>query len=321
MHKLTADDISVIGVIMMYSQCERVFLEGGPFYHLYTKHIEDDLLFRTEEELDQALNIIAVAVFFAGCKVLAFAVMNNHMHFILEGPEQECRAFYSFIQKKLGFILSKCGRGLLAQLSAPSLVHINSLKQLRDEIVYVIRNPFVDRVNVNMHAYKWCSGYLYFNPFLDQMFVKGISASNLPVKKRREFKHERNPDLDPRIMVLNGVALPSCFVDYHRAEMFFENARQFFQWLYKNVESQLEVARRIGETIALDDIDVWTISRRLSRELGGSDKPKELPNEVKGQLIKKLKYDYSASNAQIARCVGLPVATINSLFPLSAKTK
>lgn len=304
---------------MMYSQCERLFVEGGPFYHLHSKHIEEDLLFRTEDELDQALNIIAVAVFFADCKVLAFAIMNNHLHFILEGPEDVCRAFYSFIQKKLGVILAKSGRAHLAHMSEPSLISINNLKQLRDEIVYVIRNPFVDRVNVNMHAYKWCSGYLYFNPFLEDMFVKGISASTLSVQKRRAFKHDRNPDLDPRVMVLDGVALPSCFVDYHRAESFFENARQFFQWLYKNVESQLEVARRIGETIVLDDIDVWTISRRISRELGGTDKPKELSNEVKGALIKKLKYDYSASNAQIARCVGLPVATINSMFPLSAR--
>lgn len=306
---------------MMYSNCEQIFLNGGPFYHLYTSHIEDDLLFRTEEELDQALNIIAVAVFFVGCKVLAFAIMNNHMHFILEGLEKECQAFYSLIQKKLAVILSKSGRGHLAQLSMPSLVPINNLKQLRDEIVYVIRNPFVDRVNVNMHAYKWCSGYLYFNPFLEEMFVRGVSASKLTIDERRKFKHERNPYIDPRIMVLNGVALASSFVDYHRGESFFENARQFFQWLYKNVESQIEVGRRIGETVPLDDIDVWTISRRLSRELGGTDKPKELSNDAKGKLIKKLKFDYSASNAQIARCLGLPVATINSLFPLSARTK
>ena len=246
-------------MIMAYSRCEQIFLEGGPFYHLYTRHIEDDLLFRTEEELNQALNIIAVAVFFAGCKVLAFAIMNNHLHFILEGPESQCRVFYSFIQKKLAFVLGRSGRGHIAQMCTPSFVTINSLKQLRDEIVYVIRNPFVDRVNVNMHAYKWCSGYLYFNPFLEEMFVKGVSASKMTIEKRREFKRERNPDIDPRIMVLNGVALPSCFVDYSRTESFFENARQFFQWLYKNVESQIEVARRIGETIVLDDIEVFPL--------------------------------------------------------------
>ena len=306
-------------MIMAYSRCEQIFLEGVPLYHLYTRHIEDDLLFRTEEELNQALNIIAVAVFFAGCKVLAFAIMNNHLHFILEGPESQCRAFYSFIQKKLAFVLGKSGRGHIAQMCTPSFVSINSLKQLRDEIVYVIRNPFVDRVNVNMHAYKWCSGYLYFNPFLEEMFVKGVSASKMTIEKRREFKRERNPDIDPLIMVLNGVALPSCFVDYSRTESFFENARQFFQWLYKNVESQIEVARRIGETIVLDDIEVWSIARRLSKELGGTDAPRELPNETKGRLIKTLKFDYSASNTQIARCVGMPVAAINNLFPLTAR--
>ena len=195
-------------MIMAYSRCEQIFLEGGPFYHLYTRHIEDDLLFRTEEELNQALNIIAVAVFFAGCKVLAFAIMNNHLHFILEGPESQCRAFYSFIQKKLAFVLGRSGRGHIAQMCTPSFVTINSLKQLRDEIVYVIRNPFVDRVNVNMHAYKWCSGYLYFNPFLEEMFVKGVSASKMTIEKRREFKRERNPDIDPVCPYCGALNLP-----------------------------------------------------------------------------------------------------------------
>lgn len=162
----------------MYSRCEQLFLEGGPFYHLHTKHIEDDLLFRTEEEMDQALSIIAVAVFFAGCKVLAFAIMNNHLHFILEGTEQMCREFYSYIQKKLAVVLGRSGRGYLAQMSTPSLVPINNLRQLRDEIVYVIRNPFVDRMNVNMHAYKWCSGYLYFNRF----FGRYVCERNIGLK-------------------------------------------------------------------------------------------------------------------------------------------
>jgi hypothetical protein len=38
-------------------------------------------------------------------------------------------------------------------------------------------------------------------------------------------------------------------------------------------------------------------------------------------LVKKLKYDYSASNGQIARVLNAPVSTIDAMFPLSAKER
>ncbi len=303
-----------------YWICEKNFVEGGPFVHLCTKPLENELLFRTEEELDTALNLLAVAAFETECKILAFALMSNHMHFILEGQRPVCEAFYENYQSRLVKLHRLEGRSSVYLAATPSFIPINNLRQLRDEIVYVIRNPFVDRTRVNLFSYRWCSGYLYFNGLLDLM-IEGESASELPILKRRAFKHERNADIDPRIMIHKGVVLPSCFVDYERVEQFFENARQFVHWTLKNVESQLDIAKRIGEKFFLDDNDLWNVVFRMCRETYKVEKPGELSHENKVRLANTLKREYNASNAQIARCTKFTLEVVNELFPLSSKQR
>lgn len=301
--------------------CEKTFLEGGPFFHLYTAGLEEDLLFCSPAELDEALNMIALSACETQFRILAFGIMHNHLHFVGEGCREDCEGFFSRFEGRLSRFLSRKGKHSLLKQIRVGVTPINNLKQLRDEIVYVIRNPFVDRVNVNLFAYKWCSGYLYFNDFLGELTLLGQPASKMSIDWRRAFKHERNPEIDTRIKILNDVALPSCFTEYHRAESFFENPRQFLQWTFKKVEGQVEVAKRLGESIILDDSELWSVTRRLSKELGGVDQPKELSPERKAMLVTKLKYEFGASNAQIARCTGFPRASIDDIFPLSAQSK
>lgn len=299
-------------------ECERHFLEGGPFFHLYTKPVENDLILRTKEELDIALTFLALAVFATGCRLLAFALMNNHFHFVIEGAEDVCLAFYRDFQKRLARYLSKERRSGLAMAAEPALTPINNLKQLRDEIIYVARNPFVDRTDVNPFSYKWCSGYLYFNGMLDMM-PSGEQVCDWSVARRRAFKHEREADVDPRLRALDGVALPTCFTDYQRAMAFFENARQFTNWMMKNVESQLDIARRLGERIILDDTELWQVVMNLCKKTYFVSSPRELTADNRTRMIKALKYDYNASNAQIARCLGVARNVIDQMFPLSAR--
>lgn len=298
--------------------CEQLFCEGGEYCHLCTKPIEDELLFRTEDELNEMLNFIALATYGSQCSLLAFSIMENHLHFILEGAQEDCCAFYDDLQQRLLKLHRTDGRAKIVVAATPQLIPINSLKQLRDEIVYVIRNPFVDRMNVNLFSYKWCSGYLYFNGLLD-FLPEGESAAAMSLTWRRAFKHERDGFIDPRIKVFKGVALPSSFTDYQRVESFFENAREFVHWTLKNVESQLEIAKRYGEKLFLDDKELWSVIFKLCKETYHVEGPRLLSNENKMRLTNTLKWDYNASNAQIARCMSLPLSVVNDLFPLSAK--
>lgn len=268
--------------------------------------------------MDLALNAMAIAVFFSGCRLLAYAVMSNHFHFVLEGRREESELFFDAFKRHLTKCMAGNDVSKLLKACVARYIPIDNLKQLRDEIAYVVRNPFAARTNVNMFAYKWCSGYLYFSG-IRSLLAKGTRASEMTIDARRIFMRSRSPEVNPGIMVLDGTALPESFVDYKRTESFFENAREFQHCLLRNVESQVTIAKRMGETLTLDDHEIWEVLCRLCRNTYKVGSPKELSSENKITVARKLKYDYGASNAQISRCLGMMRSAVDQIFPLSAR--
>jgi hypothetical protein len=297
-----------------------LFRDGGPFYHVCTKGAETDIYFRNEEEMNLALNVIALAVFATGCRLLAFAVMSNHFHFVIEGPVESCVAFFEEFISRLCKVLPSASAREEARKCTVSYIKIEDLNQLKTEIAYVVRNPFAANRNVNMFSYPWCSGYLYFNGNQSQM-REGEKLCKKSIDYRRSFMRSRLAEVDPGIVLLDGVAMPSCFVDYRRTECFFEDARDFQHCMLKNVESQVVIAKRIGEAINLDDYDLRSIMFQKCNTEYRVSGPKDLNNTDLVTLAKTLKYEYGASNAQLARILNKPTYQIDQMFPLSAKTE
>ena len=301
-----------------FTQPEIRFSEAKPFHHLHTTPIEDDVLFADEKDFILVNNMIAISALRAGCKILAFAIMSNHLHFIIEGSQAECMAFFEDLYAQLYRLFRRYGKGDLVKRMHPGLTPITSLKQLRDEIAYVIRNPFVVRYDVNPFSFRWCSGFLYFNPMLDK---GGVSAATLKGRALREFTRSRLLDeIDSRILVKDGVANPASFVDYERAMEFFDNARQFVMWVLKNVEGQVETALKYGERPNLNDEEMLSITFKICKSVFLTNSPKDLPLEKKKQLALKLKNEYYGSNSQVARCANLPISVVDTMFPLSSRT-
>ena len=124
-----------------------------------------------------------------------------------------CKDFYARFSTMLALYFSRHGRPrVLDPVGAPTPTPITSLKQLRDEIAYVIRNPFVVRKDVNLFAYPWCSGFLYFNPLLS-MFEQR-SAGTLTLRERRSLTHSRNLSLPAGLTLVGGRVFPGSFVNY-----------------------------------------------------------------------------------------------------------
>ena len=288
-------------------------------FHLSTEPIEDAVVFASEADFITANNLIALAISCSNCVLLAMAIMSNHLHFILEGTREECLAFFENLRFRLQKVFVRGGKGGIIARMNPGLVLINDLSQLQDEIAYVIRNPFVARTDVNPFAYKWCSGYLYFNQFLDN---GGVPANRLKGRALREFTHSKADAVLPvAILVLNGVANPASFINYKRAESFFDNARQFIMKVLKNIEGQIEAAGRHGELPHLNDEEMFVLSCKICRFVFKVNSPKELTEGDKKKLALKLKNEYGASNGQVARCANLSLAIVNGMFPLSAVRK
>lgn len=295
---------------------EKRFSELGPFHHLYTEPQESTILFMTEHERCMALVYMAIAAVQCCVEIMAYALMSNHFHFVLKGDAPACLSFFSSFRQRLCTYFSRHGRvGEIVELNA-KIKEISSLKQFRDEVAYVIRNPYVVRRDVNPLAYEWTSGFLYFNPML--RLLNPIPVQSLTVKQKRELTSSKDISFLDGLSVLGDYPYPGSFVNFRLVESLFQDARQFTMCLFKNMEAQVETALQLGERPSLTDDDLLPVSLRLCKELSGSNRLSNLSEAHKLQLAKRLKYDYYASNKQVARFSGLPLARVNALFPLAA---
>lgn len=297
------------------SSAEALFINAGPFYHLCTKALEDAVFFEKDEERSLAVNHLAISVMSSNCRLLAYAIMSNHFHFVLEGYLAQVTDFWEHFRRLFGTYLQRHGRaGLLAGMMATPFP-IDSLKQLRNTIAYVIRNGFAARSDIHVFADPWSTGYLYFNPLLRK---DGISAASLKGRSLREFTRNRQNDVpDGRLFVRDGQAQPWSFVDYKRVEQFYESARQFIHSVLKNVEGQVEIALSLGESPCISDEEMVPLVFRLCRERFRSDGPSSLDLPSRKQLALWLKRDFCSGNKQIARMAKLPLSDVDAMFPLS----
>lgn len=298
---------------------EQLFRDSGPFYHLSTKPLENELIFRDDEERKVAMNLIALTARELRVDILAFALMNNHFHFIIKGELVDGVAFFRRLRKRLSNYFARLGRaGILDKVDVdPHMPPIASLTQFRNEIAYVIRNPYVVRLDVNPFSWPWCSGYLYFNPFLSQLGSQ--SPDELSFKEKRVITRATDPVLDPSFRVRNGMIVPESFVNYKLVENLFPNARKFTWWVMKNIEAQIEVAGRLDERPNLNDDELFKTAQIISRTRFGLNSVKDLPLQQRKKLGIILKNELSASNGQIARIAQLEQRIVDAMFPLTAK--
>lgn len=298
---------------------EQLFRDSGPFYHLSTKPLENELIFRDDEERKVAMNLIALTARELRVDILAFALMNNHFHFIIKGELVDGVAFFRRLRKRLSNYFARLGRaGILDKVDVdPHTPPIASLTQFRNEIAYVIRNPYVVRLDVNPFSWPWCSGYLYFNPFLSQLGSQ--SPDELSFKEKRVITRATDPVLDPSFRVRNGMIVPESFVNYKLVENLFPNARKFSWWVMKNIEAQIEVAGRLDERPNLNDDELFKTAQIISRTRFGLNSVKDLPLQQRKKLGIILKNELSASNGQIARIAQLEQRIVDAMFPLTAK--
>ena len=301
------------------SAAEKAFRESGPFFHLYSKALENDTFFQSPKERVVITNLLSIAITESPCVLLAFAIMANHFHFILEGSQAHVIAFFERLKKMMNTYYRYHGRSIDLSDMTPGLKEITSVRQFRTELAYVIRNAFVVRPDVNVFADLWSSGNLYFNPCLS---LDGVPGDRLKTREVREFTQSRSySNIDARIHVKNGMAQAWSFVNYKKAMSFYDSARQFVYSVLKNVEAMVEVSLEYGELPQLPDEELYPVMYKLCQSALKAEDPFSLDKAGKQKLATLLKNKYYASNGQIARILKMPLVEVNVLFPLVAKAQ
>ena len=301
------------------NRCDFLFKSGGPYWHLTTPGMFQEVLFISRD--DYRFGMSSTAICIAECDIVVYAhtLMGNHVHDIVEGTRKECLHYMARRKERLYRYLVSQGRKTDLSAFECEPIPITDVRMLRNEIIYVHRNGYVVNPSHTPFSYPWGTGCYYFNPLANN--DRGIPFSSLTYRQRRQVFHSRVFDLPDKYRFKDGMILPPSYCRVDKGEEFFRDAHQYFSLLSKNSEAYSEQARRIGDTVVLTDEEMYPAIQALSRRKYNVRRPSELDMKSKVEIARTMHEDYFASNSQIQRILNLDINAVNSLYPLKTVRK
>lgn len=289
------------------------FAEAGSCFHVCSQE-NHPVLFHNDDDFKAAMNVVALAAFlFLDIRILTFEIMSNHFHFLLSGSKERINPFLKTLVSKISThpALSDSSQNL--QNLSFSIYPTDDLNNLRNVIAYINRNGTVVNPDESVYTYKWGANRYFFN---DEAKLRYETCGTyLKFRDKRCLFHSDCLAKTDGIIVLDGYVSPLCYCRIPEAEGMFRSNRQYFYCISRNIESSMEIAKRIGERIFYCDDDLFVLIKSRCSNNYGCKSVTFLPKTAKLELAKELHFDYNAGNKQISRLLKMDLAIVASLFP------
>ena len=286
-------------------------------FHICTRE-DHPIVFRNGADFRSGINILALCLcLFPDVKLYSFELMSNHFHLLVAGERAVIERFVSYYIRQLEHYFRCEGYDVDLSDLRPVCHPVDSQEYFRNVLVYIHRNGSSASADCTPFSYQWGTGRFYFNP--EAVARYNACRQPLSLRQRQQFSHSRRYDkICNMLYTVDNYISPMCFCDIHEGESMFNSQRQYMYLLTRNIESSRDIAREIGETIALSDYELYSVVAKMSKEKFGESSGVLSP-EQRMEIAKKLRYDYNAGNKQICRILKLSPSVVNMMFPVSGK--
>lgn len=291
--------------------CEAVFFNNGPFWHVCTPGSLSAQIFCDDDDFRFAVNLLARCVLDShGVGLVAYAIMGNHVHLVMSGLKADVVSFFGAFRKRLSRYIA--GTDRFADLASfePSCLEIKTLTALRNTISYVHRNGYLISCDHTPFSYPWSSGRFYFNDIRIERTYLSLGS----VEKRKLF-HSRSIEIPSDYGIVNGHISPESFCDLVSGMGAFRDAHHYYLSMFRNVEAYGAIAEAVGDTEFMTDSEAYIHAYRLAKGRFQIQSMKDLTRIQRMELAKSLHYETKCSNEQIRRVLGLQIEEINAMFP------
>jgi len=273
------------------------------YYHLATDGKWNGTIFHTPSQFAYGMIVVGLITKIYAIEVYAFTLMDNHIHILLSGTGRACRDAFYYMVRKLNLMLKKDDFPELPEDYGFKLVSINSLDQLRNNYIYLDRNPYEKGWCVPS-AYPWGTAFIHYS-YYEELFVwkkagemskrelERITGSRAPIPANWEF----NPTLG-----LN----PASFVQKSKFRQLFPTIKAYQSRLIKDYEAFVQVADSLGEEISFSAEDVDCITTQLLRDVFPGKEVRELQNDEKGRLAVIMVQRYQMSTRMVSDALVMP---------------
>jgi hypothetical protein len=287
------------------------------YFHCATKGFDHSILFADSREFIAGMNRIGICQVRLQEKisviVIAFCLMDNHVHFILYGTRGDCLKWMALYHRLTMIWQSKHREG--TPIEEPweyDAWQIVDAEDLKEKIAYVLRNPTVARMGFVPGGYRWSSASLVFADCAVQL-VGGRKLGALSTYESRRLFETRSLLPEDWVLLSDGMIWPGSYTDYKRVERLFGHPRAFLFSLNQNVETEVNQEMYQG-SLSLPDSVVVQMAREHSARLFGTEEINTLDLPARIRLCTVVKKRSGAGLKQLARVVNLPLSELKKIF-------
>ena len=283
------------------------------YYHICSDGNFTSVIFHNPDDFKAAMNRLAILSHKYHIVILAFVLMDNHIHIIVRAFSKDvCTLFAQEFKRLTGkYCAHHYGtEGALRRLPVQVLPIVDE-DDLKTKICYVLKNPTKARIAM-FYNYPWGTGNLYFRNVKDASIPeRGIRVKDLGVNQLRSVCQSRQ-QIPAEWILVDGLILPENYVPVADVEAFFKTPRSFMYFLSLNKDDEIERETSNDDNIRLTDTELRQVRNLLSKQLFGTAKLLELSLPQRLKLARCLRSKYLCSKKQIARIVRLPIETFIS---------
>jgi len=298
------------GVVIYFKRLYLLKTNTMKFFFITTSHLDDRIWFIDDDDFKVAMNYVPIASVVAGVTILAFILMSNHVHFLVESTREGAELFINHFKKIYGMHYER--KYSVKEFLRRNTVEIQELftanEALEKCIAYIIMNPVAANICAFPSDYLWGSGNAFFNPSP----IKGIRISSLSGRKRRSLLHSKTNVSSGMFIGEDGYIHPRSYVAVKFVESLFRTPLRMNFFLNNSSKAK----RRLDNDAfpSFRDQSIIASSQDLCRSLFRKSSQNELTPDELVEYLKQLKRRFSADVNQLARVTGISRVEVSQLL-------
>lgn len=281
-------------------------------WHFFTDGNKVESVFYDEPDFIRGMNRIYSVLRDYDVTILAFCLMDTHVHFILHGEFDVCYKFMKeYLRRTSMDVSSRHSYHNIFGNSPLSHQIIDDDAYLKTSICYTIKNPPEGGLHYNAYDYPWSSGALYFrkkglwtSPAWLENLNAGVPAPTMSIRQKRIVLGSRKTT-DYLFIFPNGLIPPSEYVSYRLVEQLFRTERSYLFFMGKTKSRDVESRGGAISHLSMPIQEMRQHKNELCLELFGTVYSRNLEMGQRIRLAKALRARYNSSLKQIARLCGL----------------
>lgn len=276
------------------------------YFHICTDGRKLSWMFQDDDDFIAGINRIGLCYLKTGVIIMAYVLMDNHVHFVLYGTMLQCKQFINTYKRLTGiWILNKYGIRDYLRLLPTEIIRIESEESLLNTIAYLDRNPLMAGYKYMHGEYPWGSSRYAFKDISTLTLSKdGFKPiSTLTRRRQRELLNSKVLFPDEWLINDSGMIHPLSFLNINKLEDCYKSPMRYSYFLAKKIEGIVEQELEHSQKLFIPDRELRPIVNEIVRSNFGNKTLQQLDVNERLFIAKKLRHNYASTIKQISRMI------------------